>query len=418
MRKALRTDHDGLRCSDGPFEMTAVPKLSVEFVVLVALLNAMTAMSIDTMLPALGTIAAELGAADQNSRQFIVTAFFAGLTIGTLVYGPWSDSIGRKPAIMIGLAIYAVGSLICLFSTSFTMLLAGRLVQGFGAAAPRIVSIAMVRDGQAGAAMARVMSLVMMVFMLVPILAPSVGQLVLLVASWRVIFLGFLAMGVVAGLWLWLRQEETLPPSRRSPLSLAALSSAARDVFSQPVTMGYTFATGFIFGSFIIYLGTSQQIFAEQYGQGEYFALWFAFFATGIAAAMLVNARLVMRYGMRRLSALALRVLVALSALFLIVSLAAHGHPPLWSLAIFLLINFFCSGLLFGNFNAIAMEPMGRIAGMAAAISGALSSLTAILTGGAIGQLYDGTVIPMVAGFAGLGLLALLVTRWADARRQ
>ncbi len=396
--------------------MTAVPKLSAEFVVLVALLNAMTAMSIDTMLPALGTIAAELGAADPNSRQFIVTTFFAGLTIGTLVYGPWSDSIGRKPAIMIGLAIYAMGSLICLFSTGFAMLLAGRLVQGFGAAAPRIVSIAMVRDGQSGAAMARVMSLVMMVFMLVPILAPGVGQLVLLVASWRVIFLGFLAMGVIAGIWLWLRQEETLPPISRSPLSIAALSSAAGEVFRQPVTMGYTFATGLIFGSFIIYLGTSQQIFAEQYGQGEFFALWFAFFAAGIAAAMLVNARLVMRYGMRRLSALALRALVALSALFLLVSIAMQGHPPLWALALFLLVSFFCCGLLFGNFNAIAMEPMGRIAGMAAAISGALSSLIAIVTGGAIGQLYDGTVIPMVAGFAGLGLLALLMTRWADSR--
>ena len=396
--------------------MTAVPKLSAEFVVLVALLNAMTAMSIDTMLPALGTIAAELGAADPNSRQFIVTTFFAGLTIGTLVYGPWSDSIGRKPAIMIGLAIYAMGSLICLFSTGFAMLLAGRLVQGFGAAAPRIVSIAMVRDGQSGAAMARVMSLVMMVFMLVPILAPGVGQLVLLVASWRLIFLGFLAMGVIAGIWLWLRQEETLPPIRRSPLSIAALSSAAGEVFRQPVTMGYTFATGLIFGSFIIYLGTSQQIFAEQYGQGEFFALWFASFAAGIAAAMLVNARLVMRYGMRRLSALALRALVVLSALFLLVSIAMQGHPPLWALALFLLVSFFCCGLLFGNFNAIAMEPMGRIAGMAAAISGALSSLIAIVTGGAIGQLYDGTVIPMVAGFAGLGLLALLMTRWADSR--
>jgi DHA1 family bicyclomycin/chloramphenicol resistance-like MFS transporter len=397
--------------------MTAVPKLSVEFIVLVALLNAMTAMSIDTMLPALGAIATELGAADPNSRQFIITAFFAGLTLGTLIYGPWSDSIGRKPAIVIGLACYAAGSLICLFSFSFPMILLGRLVQGFGAAAPRIVSIAMVRDGQAGAAMARVMSLVMMVFMLVPILAPGMGQLVLLVASWRMIFLGFLAMGVIAGLWLWFRQEETLPPAQRAPLSLAGLYAAAGEVFRQPVTMGYTFATGLIFGSFIIYLGTSQQIFAEQYGQGEFFAAWFAFFATGIAAAMLVNARLVMKYGMRRLSALALRVLVALSAAFLVVSLAFQGHPPLWALALFLLASFFCSGLLFGNFNAIAMEPMGRIAGMAAAISGALSSLTAILTGGAIGQLYDGTVIPMVAGFAGLGLLALLITRWADARR-
>jgi DHA1 family bicyclomycin/chloramphenicol resistance-like MFS transporter len=182
--------------------------------------------------------------------------------------------------------------------------------------------------------------------------------------------------------------------------------------------MGYTFASGLVFGSFIIYLGTSQQIFAEQYGQGAYFALWFALFAAGIAMAMLVNARLVMRYGMRRLSGLALRGLVALSSAFLVYCLLAGGHPPLWALAAFLLISFFCSGLLFGNFNAIAMEPMGRIAGMAAAISGSLSSLIAILTGGVIGQMYDGTVIPLVAGFAVLGLLALLVTKWADRPRR
>jgi DHA1 family bicyclomycin/chloramphenicol resistance-like MFS transporter len=398
--------------------MQAKPLPSAEFIVLVALLNAMVAMSIDTMLPAIGAIATELGAADPNSRQFIVTALFAGITIGTLIYGPWSDSLGRKPTIVIGLCFYALGSLICLFSVNFPMIIAGRLVQGFGAAAPRIVSIAMVRDGQAGAAMARVMSLVMMVFMLVPMLAPSIGQLVLMVAGWRMIFLGFLVFGIVAGLWMWFRQDETLPPEKRISLSPAALVGAATEVLRHPVAMGYTMASGFVFGSFIVYLGTSQQIFAEQYGQGAYFALWFAFFASGIAVAMLVNVRLVMRYGMRRLSTLALRSLVLISVVFLAISLLLDGHPPLWSLAMFLLASFFCSGLLFGNFNAIAMEPMGRIAGMAAAISGSLSSLIAIITGGVIGQFYDGTVIPIVAGFAGLGLLALLATLWADARRR
>jgi DHA1 family bicyclomycin/chloramphenicol resistance-like MFS transporter len=276
----------------------------------------------------------------------------------------------------------------------------------------------MVRDGQAGAAMARVMSFVMMVFMLVPILAPSIGQLVLLVASWRMIFLGFLVIGVLAGLWLWFRQEETLPREKRAPLSVESLLMAAGEVLRHPVAMGYTFASGFIFGSFIIYLGTSQQLFAEQYGQGAYFALWFAFFAGGIAIAMMVNARLVMRFGMRRISALALRAFVILSIAFLGLSLMAQGHPPLWLLAGFLFVSFFFSGLLFGNFNAIAMEPMGRIAGMAAAISGALSSLIAILTGGWIGQMYDGTVIPLAGGFAGLGALALLLTIWAERRRR
>ena len=397
--------------------MTQRTGTSLEFIVLVALLNAMVAMSIDTMLPAIGAIAAELGATDPNSRQFIITTFFAGMTIGTLIYGPWSDSIGRKPAIFIGLVLYAAGSLLCLISTNFPMILIGRFIQGFGASSPRIVSIAMVRDGQAGAAMARVMSFVMTVFMLVPIMAPSIGQLVLLVASWRFIFLGFLGMGLIAGLWLWFRQEETLPRDRRSPLSGTALLTAAIEVLKHPVAMGYTIAVGCIFGSFICYLGTSQQLFAEQYGQGEFFAIWFGVFAVAIAIAMLLNARLVMKYGMRNLSKWALRGNIALSAGFLMAGLAMAGHPPLWVLAGFLFLNFFCCGLLFGNYNAIALEPMGRIAGMAAAISGALSSLLAIVAGGLIGQLYDGSVIPLAAGFTGLGLLALAFTEWAERRR-
>jgi DHA1 family bicyclomycin/chloramphenicol resistance-like MFS transporter len=397
--------------------MTAPRQTTFEFIVLVALLNAMVAMSIDTMLPAIGTIAAELGAADPNSRQFIIVIFFAGMTIGTLIYGPWSDSIGRKPAIYAGLVLYAVGAILCILSTSFPMMLIGRFVQGFGAAAPRIVSIAMVRDGSSGAAMAKVMSFVMTVFMLVPILAPSAGQLVLFVASWRMIFVGFLVMGLIAGVWLWLRQPETLPRDRRSSLSPRVMGAAAAEVMRHPVTIGYTLAVGSIFGSFICYLGTSQQIFAEQYDQGEYFAVWFGVFAVAIAIAMLLNAKLVMRYGMRDLSKWALRASILLSALFLLVGVLMQGHPPLWMLGAYLFANFFCSGILFGNYNAIALEPMGRIAGMAAAISGALSSLVAIVTGSIVGQMYDGTVVPLAAGFTVLGLAALALTEWAERRR-
>lgn len=385
-----------------------------EFIVLVALLNAMVAMSIDTMLPAIGTIATELGAADPNSRQFIVTMFFGGMTVGTLIYGPWSDSIGRKPAIYAGLVLYCAGSALCLVATSLPVLLLGRFIQGFGAASPRIVSIAMVRDGSAGAAMARVMSFVMMVFMLVPILAPSIGQVVLMVASWRVIFLGFLVVGLLAGVWVWQRQPETLPRERRAPLSITALTSAAAEVMRNRVTVGYTFAVGAVFGGFICYLGTSQQLFAEQYGQGDYFALWFGAFAIAIAIAMLVNARLVMRYGMRNLSKWALRASLVLSTGFLVASLAMDGHPPFWLMAVYFFCNFFCSGILFGNYNALALEPMGRIAGMAAALSGALSSLFAIITGSLFGQLYDGTVIPIAAAFAVLGVVALILTEWAE----
>lgn len=391
---------------------------SLEFVLLMAVLTAMVALSIDTMLPALGTIAADLGAPGENSRQYILFALFAGLSFGQLFYGPLSDSIGRKPAILLGLAIFSAGALLCLFAASFEVMLVGRAIQGFGASGPRIVSMAMVRDGQAGAAMARVMSLVMSIFIFVPIVAPSIGQLVLFVASWRAIFVGFFAIAVLAGLWLHVRQAETLPAARRRPMRLAALLRAAVTVMTHPVTMGYTLATGFVFGAFVSYLGMSQQIFAEQYDQGKLFAVYFGVLAVAIGLASIVNARLVMRFGMRNLTKLALRGAVVLSVFFLVYCFAAAGHPPLWTYMIYMFATFFFNGILFGNYNAMAMEPMGAIAGMAASVIGTLTSMVALVSGAVIAQLYDGTLLPLVGGFAVLGLGALCATESAEALKE
>lgn len=385
-----------------------------EFIFLVALLTATVAMSIDTMLPALGAISNEFGVADPNQRQYIITSFFGGMTIGTLISGPISDSTGRKPAIFAGLLLYLAGTALCLFSTSFTMLLLGRGLQGLGAASPRIVSMAMVRDGHGGAAMARIMSFVMSVFMLVPILAPSIGQLVLFVASWRMIFVGFLGMAVIAAIFLEVRQEETLPKEKRVAFSAGNLWEAAVEFFRHPMAWGYTIAVGFVFAAFIVYLGTSQQIFTDQYNQGNLFAVWFGAFAVAIAIAMIVNGRMVMHYGMRALSKWALRGDIALSGVFLVVSLLTAGQPPLWALGIYLFGTFFCCGILFGNYNAMAMEPVGHIAGMAAAISGTLSSFVAIGIGTWIGQMYDGTIMPLVYGFLSMGLAALLFSEWVE----
>jgi DHA1 family bicyclomycin/chloramphenicol resistance-like MFS transporter len=389
-----------------------------EFIFLVALLTALVAMSIDTMLPAIGTIAQEFGVSDPNKRQFIITTFFAGMTVGTLLSGPVSDSIGRKPAIFGGLLIYVAGSALCLFSTSFEMLLAGRAIQGIGASSPRIVSMAMVRDGQGGAAMARIMSFVMSVFMLVPILAPSIGQLVLFVASWRMIFVGFLAMAVIAAIFLEVRQEETLPRENRVRFSGVNLYRSAREFFRYPTAWGYTISVGFVFAAFIAYLGTSQQIFAEQYAQGKLFAIWFGFFAVAIACAMIFNGKMVMRYGMRTLSKWAVRVCIALSVLFLGVALLYAGQPPLWTLGIYLFCTFFCCGIMFGNYNAMAMEPVGHIAGMAAAISGTVSSFVAFSLGGWIGQQYDGTVMPLIYGYLGMSTLAFLISEYAELAKR
>ncbi len=388
-----------------------------EFIALVALLNAMVAMSIDTMLPALGTMATELGAVNANDRQFIIIGFFAGTMIGNLIFGPVSDSVGRKPMIFAGLALYILGALICMMATSFPMLIAGRLLQGFAAASPRVVSIAMVRDGSAGAEMARTMSFVMSVFMLVPILAPAVGQVVLIFANWRWIFGGFVVAAVLVGLWLALRQEETLAVEKRRPFTFTALMAGAREVMSHPVSLGYTLAVGGVFGSFVAYLGTSQQIFADQYGQGKYFAFWFGGLAVSIAIAMIINGRMVMRLGMRVLSKWALRGFIAVSALLLLASLFTAGHPPLWSIGILFFGLFFCSGILFGNYNAMAMEPMGHIAGMASAVTAALSTLAAVSIGGVAGSFYDGTMLPLAIGFFICGIVALVFSEWAERGR-
>jgi MFS transporter, DHA1 family, multidrug resistance protein len=388
-----------------------------EFIALVAALTAMVAMTIDTMLPAIGIMAKELGAANDNDRHLIILMFFAGLAVGTLLFGVISDSIGRKPAILWGMLFYLAGSLICFFASNFPLLIAGRIVQGFGAASPRVVSLAMVRDGSKGADMARIMSYVMSVFMLVPILAPSVGQLVLNIANWRFIFLGFMAMGTITAVWLALRQAETLPLGKRIAFSAPALRASAREVLTHPISLGYTVAVGFIFAAFNIYLATSQQIFAEQYKQGPYFALWFGGLAIGIAASMIINGRFVHQIGMRRISRWALFGFVADWLAVLALCLFTNGQPPLPVLGVLLFISFFCSGMTFGNYNAMAMEPMGHIAGMAAAISGAVSSIMAIALGGFAARQYDGTLLPIAIAFVVYGFCAVAASEWAESRR-
>ena len=388
-----------------------------EFIALVAMLTALVALSIDTMLPAVGQIATELGAANPNDRQFIVLAFFAGMMVGTLIFGPVSDSVGRKPAIYVGLVLFIAGALFCMVSTSFPMLIAGRLLQGVGAASPRIVSMAMVRDGAKGAEMARIMSFVMSVFMLVPIFAPSIGQGVLYIASWRYIFAGFVVAAIVVGLWLAMRQSETLTEENRREFSVGKLMDSAGQVFKSPVALGYTLAVGFIFAAFTTFLGTSQQIFAEQYAQGDGFALWFGGLACGIAISMILNGTYVKKIGMQRISKWALYGFIADWLTMLLMCYIYNGHPPLPIVGILFFISFFVSGMIFGNYNALALEPMGHIAGMAAAISGALSTFIAVILGGLAGRQYDGTLFPITIAFVVFGLMALVFSSWAERGR-
>ena len=388
-----------------------------EFVTLTALVISLVALSIDIMLPALQQIAGDLGARRTNDAQLVVTALFAGLAAGQMVYGPLSDSIGRKPAIHAGLLLFILGCVISILATDFTVLLAGRVLQGLGAAGPRSVIIALVRDRYEGRAMARIMSLVMAVFIMVPALAPGIGQIILMIAHWRAIFGFLLAVAAIALVWFALRQPETLAPERRVGFSPSRIVLAVRETCVNRIAFGYTLASGLIFGAFVGYLNSAQQIFQIQYRLGALFPLYFAALALAIGGASLVNARLVMRHGMRRLSAWALGLLTGLSLAFLVLATALGGAPPLSALMAYLMVAFFCIGMLFANFNALAMEPLGHIAGVGAAVVGSLTTLISMTLGAAIGQAYDGTVLPLIAGFALLGLAAIAVMGWAERGR-
>ncbi len=388
-----------------------------EFVAMMALMMSLVAMTIDMMLPALSTIGGDLGAQSENASQLIVTMIFLGLAVGQLVYGPLSDSIGRKPAIYLGYAVFFIGTLLSIFAVTYPMLLLGRLLQGIGVAAPRSVSLALIRDQYEGRSMAQVMSFISVVFILVPIVAPSFGQAILLVAAWRAIFVVLFLLGVISLSWFALRQPETLAAARRVPLSAGRIGRGLREVLSSRVTLGYTLMAGLIAGAFQGYLSSAQQVFQFQYGLGTLFPLIFAVNAIAIGIASFTNGRLVMRYGMRTLSRIALYTLCGLSVVFLGVVTFTGGQPSLWLFMGYLLPTFFCVGLLFGNMNAMAMEPVGHLAGMGAAVVGSFSTLLATPLGLVVGQAYNGTVTPLVLGFTVLGLGALALMRWAEGTR-
>jgi DHA1 family bicyclomycin/chloramphenicol resistance-like MFS transporter len=266
--------------------------------------------------------------------------------------------------------------------------------------------------------MAQVMSFVMAVFILVPIIAPSFGQGILLFAGWRAIFAAYLGLALVVLAWFAFRQPETLAPSQRLPFSPGRILMGVREVLTTRIAIGYTMAAGLIFGAFLGYLNSTQQVFQEQYGLGKLFPLYFGVLAFSFGCASVLNTRLVMRYGMRRLTTWSSLTVGALSTTFFAVAYVHAGHPPLWALMAFFLTVFFCLGLLFGNLNALAMEPLGHIAGVGAAVVGALTTAISLVLGTLIGQAYNGTVLPLVGGFAVLSLASAAAMRWAEHRRR
>ncbi|MDP1556617.1 MAG: multidrug effflux MFS transporter [Hyphomonas sp.] len=383
-----------------------------ELVAIVAGLMTLNAMAIDIMLPALSQIAeatglTAAGAATDNRQQLIIFAYVLGFGAPQLVWGPVTDRFGRRAPLFIGLIGYILVSLVCVLIHDFWALLGARFLQGVFASGARIVAAAVVRDLFAGRAMASFMSLVMTIFMIVPIIAPSLGQVILMFAPWEAIFIWLAIWGGIMLAWTWFRLLETLPVPARRPLNFASAFGAYQSVLRTPVSFGYMCASGIVFGALFAFIASSEQVFREVFGKGDTFAYWFAGVAGVMAIANFTNSRLVERVGMRRISHLALIVFTAISA-GLAISTMLFGENfviffPLFALA------FGCFGLMGSNFSALAMEPLGKIAGTASAAYGFATTLASAFIGAFIGSQFDGSTVPLMLGFAALGMTSLVV---------
>lgn len=388
-----------------------------EFVTLCALLMASTALAIDIVLPAMLIVGTELGAGTENAAQWMITAYLVPYAFGQLLLGPLADHFGRKPVILIGIAVYTVASVLSIYASSFGMLLALRGIAGFGASSGRVAVTAVVRDCYAGRDMASIMSLVMMVFMAVPILAPLLGQALLETFAWQAIF-GFMGLfGVMLLAWIGLRLPETLAHENRRSLKFSAIAQAFKIVVSQRSSLGYALGGAIFFGSLFGFVNSSPQIYLNLYDLGLWFPVTFSLGGGAVAVASLVNSSIVQRLGMRRLSHLALLAFIGLGALMVLVALLYDGLPPLPVFVLGTVLMFCCFGFIGTNFNALAMEPLGAHAGMASAVFGFLQMGLAGSLGAIIGQFYNGTAIPLLVGFICCGLISLGCVLWAERGR-
>lgn len=357
------------------------------------------------MLPGLGDLATDLRVESGNDRQWVITALMIGLVVGQLVFGPASDSFGRKTTMLVGVALFIIGTLLCAYATSFNLLLAGRLLQGFGAAGPRNGTVAMVRDRFAGEDMAKIMSVVMGIFVFVPIFAPMVGQALLLYMTWRGLFVALGVLYFLAAVWLLLRQPETLENPK--PFQPQALWQATRVVFGNRRTLFITVASGCAYGAMMGYVNSAQQVLQDTYQVGNAFALWFGVTAVFISAAMFTNARLVNHVPMMTVCRVAMGTVCVLSGFF------AFGVLVLGQPSVLVWISFNCAimfllGLTFGNFAAIALEPFGHLAGLASALHGSGNIGIAMVFASLIGLSFDGTVNPTLYGYTFTAVLSFL----------
>jgi DHA1 family bicyclomycin/chloramphenicol resistance-like MFS transporter len=383
------------------------------FLIFLAMMTSVIALTIDAILPALDTISADLGFADPADRHLLVLAVFAGMGLGQPVFGPLSDAIGRRPAASIGWALYAVGTVVAMVAGDLWWVVAGRVLQGVGAAGPRVVATAIVRDLYEGRAMARIVSLIMTVFMLVPMFAPLIGQGLEALAGWRAIFGLYLAMAFACAVW-HLYLPETLPPAARRPLRIGPIARAFAEALTTRSTMLYTAGSSMIFAAFAAFLAAAQQIYEEIFGLGELFPLVFALMALVFAAAQFANSRLVMTLGMRLLCRIAAVAVVVAGLAAIAADAGLAGRMPLWLFLVLLSPIFAGAALLFSNLTALALEPLGHIAGTASAVVMSVSTLAAVPLGRLVAEQIHDTPLPLFAGFAVFGALTLAAVIAAD----
>ncbi|GLR71382.1 multidrug effflux MFS transporter [Agaribacter marinus] len=389
-----------------------------EFIVLMALFTALIALSIDAMLPALDIIGNDLNSTSPQQNYLIISLFFVGLALGQLFFGPFADARGRRLTILVGLIIFMCGTAVCYLSTNIEILLFGRIIQAFGLSGPRIASMALVRDLYKGDAMARVMSLIMVIFILMPMVAPLIGQFVMFWLGWRHIFSVFAVVAIISATWFFLRQGETLPRANRVKFSWKNFSSSIKWLLNHPVVMGSTLGMGTIFGAFLGYLSASQRIFTQIYDTGTYFPLIFALLSFSIGAASLFNSIMVMKLGMVKLVKWATIMSVVFSFCLLASVVVYLDKPPLWLFILIMFIGFFFIGILFGNLNSLAMEPVGHIAGVGAAFIGSFSTVISVVIGVFISQYVHDTLLPIGLGFTVFSILTYISVMYAIRHKQ
>jgi DHA1 family bicyclomycin/chloramphenicol resistance-like MFS transporter len=392
---------------------TSIPRW--EFIAIAAALMSLNALAVDIMLPGLQQIGASLGELDENNRQFVITAYLAGFGVAQIFFGPISDRFGRRAPLLIGLAIYVLAAFACAFAPSFTTLLLLRCVQGIGAAATRVITISVVRDRFGGRAMAEVMSLVFMVFMIIPIIAPSIGQGVMIFANWHAIFLFMAGIAVLFTVWTWIRLPETLHEEYRRPFRLTTILDGFRIVLTERIAISYTIALMVIFGALFGFINSAQQVYVDIYDKGAAFPLYFALVAGTMAAMSFVNSRLVGRFGMRRLAHGALLAFIAVNGVAFAFSIA--GPVPFWLFVGMFMLAMALFALIGSNFNALAMEPLGHVAGTASSILGFTQTVGGAILGALIGQAFNGTIVPLTAGYFFFGAGALLLVLVAERGR-